>query len=305
MAGGGDSVKAILWALGANFFIAAFKFLGAFITNSGTMLAEGIHSVADCVNQVLLLIGVKSSKKPPSVEYPLGHGKVVYFWSFVVAILLFSVGGLYSIYEGTHKLKHPEPVTPEYWTAVWILLGCIIAEGFSVYGCMKEVNKDRGEKSVFKWFGETRKSELLVIFGEDFAAMIGLCFAFVFVLLAILTENPIYDAVGSITIGVLLVIVAFFITIQIKKLLVGRSAEPQIREGIQEYIANYQGVEKIYNMITFQLGPHIMVAAKVKMSDKDSDSQSMIENINRCEEGLKKHYPEILWLFFEPDLKDN
>ena len=205
-----DSLKSIIYALVANFSIAVAKLIAAFITNSGSMLAEGIHSLADCGNQGLLLFGIKSAKRPPDSHHPLGYGKTVYFWSFIVAIMLFSMGGLFSVYEGMHKLHETEPVKSP-WIAIGVLLFAIVAEALSMAGCIREVNKVRAGRSFRQWFVETRQSELLVIFGEDLAALMGLVLALIAVSLAMITGNPLFDALGSIGIGILLLIVAFMV----------------------------------------------------------------------------------------------
>ena len=204
MAGGANPVKAILYALGANLAIAVAKYFAAFITNSGSMLAEAAHSTADCGNQLLLLMGLKMAKKPPSPDYPLGYGKETYFWSFVVALMLFSVGGLFSIREGWHKLHEPEALSYPL-LALGVLGFGIIAESFSTWGCLREVNKIRGDQSLWRWFRESRSSELLVILGEDLAALFGLALAFIAVSITWATGNPMWDALGSMAIGVLLI----------------------------------------------------------------------------------------------------
>ncbi|MCV6604184.1 MAG: cation diffusion facilitator family transporter, partial [Porticoccaceae bacterium] len=165
---GADPVKSIFYALFANSAIAIAKGVGAWITGSGALLAEAVHSLADCTNQGLLLFGIKRAKRPPSMEYPLGYGKEIYFWSFIVALLLFSVGGLFSIYEGLHKLHEPAPLSNP-WVAVGILTFAVVAEGLSLLGCMREIDKVRAGRSYWRWFRDTRQSDLLVIFGEDLA----------------------------------------------------------------------------------------------------------------------------------------
>ena len=207
---GPNATKSIFLALGANFAIAVAKGVAAFITSSGSMLAEAIHSLADCGNQGLLLYGLKHSKKAPSPDHPLGYGRAIYFWSFIVALMLFSMGGLFSIYEGIHKLSATEPLNKP-WIAIGVLIFGMIVEGGALAGCIREVNKVRGDRSLWTWFRESRRSELIVILGEDAAALCGLTFALIAVSLAMVTGNPIWDAIGSIGIGVLLVIVAFFI----------------------------------------------------------------------------------------------
>jgi len=211
---GADSTRAIFFALGANLAIAAAKYVAAAITGSGSMLAEAVHSTADCGNQLLLLLGLRRARRPPSLDYPLGFGKETYFWSFVVALLLFTVGGLFSIYEGAHKLTAPEPLSAPI-LALGVLGFSIAMEAVSMAGALREVNKIRGGLGLWEWFRATRNSELVVVFGEDLAALAGLAFAFVAVLATALTGDPLYDALGSIAIGVLLVAVALAVAVRV------------------------------------------------------------------------------------------
>ncbi len=193
MSGHANSLKAIFLALGANFAIFLAKLVAALLTGSGAMLAEAVHSLADCGNQGMLLLGMRQSRRPPSDEFPLGWGRALYFWSFLVAILLFTVGGMFSLYEGIHKLSHPEPLKWP-WLALGVLVFGIVAEGISMRGCMQEVNKAREGQPLWTWFRETRSSELLVIFGEDLAALVGLSLAALAVGATQLTGNLAYDA---------------------------------------------------------------------------------------------------------------
>src|SRR5688572_8434532 len=236
MAGGkADSVRTILYALGANLAIAVAKSVAAFFTGSSAMLAEAIHSYADSGNQGLLLWGMKQAKRPPSPDYPLGWGKAVFFWSFIVALVLFSLGGMFSLYEGWHKLVHPEDLSHP-WVAVGVLVFGIVAETVSFRACLHEVNKVRGDRSLMRWFRESRQSELVVILGEDLAALLGLVLALVAVLLAMFTGNPMWDALGSMAIGVVLILVAAGIGYEIKGLLIGQSADPAMEAGIQKFL---------------------------------------------------------------------
>lgn len=302
MSHGADSVKSIFYALGANLTIAVAKLVAAVITGSGAMKAETIHSLADCGNQLLLLLGIKHAKRPPSPDYPLGFGKAVYFWSFIVALMLFSMGGLFSMYEGVHKLKHPEPLSHPL-LAVGVLLFSIAAESVSMWGCLREVNKDRHGRSLRQWFRETRQSDLLVVFGEDLAALLGLCFALIAVVLTMVTGNPVYDAIGSMVIGVLLVVIAFMIGVQVQALLIGQSIEPEQRVQMLEFLQQREEIDQVFNLLTLQLGNDVMVAVKAKMADMPS-AEALIKAVNRCEVELKKAFPQVLWSFFEPDLKD-
>jgi cation diffusion facilitator family transporter len=296
-----DSVRTIYYALGANLAIAVAKTGAAMATGSSAMLAEAIHSYADSGNQVLLLWGMKQAKRPPSPDYPLGWGKAVYFWSFIVALVLFSLGGLFSLYEGWHKLRHPEELSYP-WVAVGILVFGLVAESISMRACLHEVNKVRGKKNVWQWFRTSRQSELVVILGEDFAALVGLALALIAILLSMVTGNPRWDGLGSMWIGVVLVLVAVGIGREIKGLLIGQSAEPETEQRIREFLERQAGVAKVYHMITMQLGTSLMVAVKARIDA--ASSTELVARINRAEAALRGEFPEIQWLFFEPDIAD-
>ena len=296
-----SSVKSILFALLANFGIAITKTVAAVITGSGAMLAESIHSFADCGNQGLLFVGLKASKKAPNPNHPLGYGKAIFFWSFIVALILFSMGGLFSIYEGIHKLGSHEGLSSPY-VAIIVLSFSVILEGASTWGCIVQINKVKRGQSLWKWFMNSRQSELVVVLGEDVAAMLGLLFALAAVILSMVTGNPLFDAVGSIGIGVLLIVISVFLGVKIKGLLIGQSIDPVIHGEITQFLNQQEGIDTVINMITLQLGAQIMVAVKAKMKQHESIDQ-LIANINRCEVALKKHNPSIQWVFFEPDVE--
>ncbi len=302
MSGKADSLKTIFYALGANFAIFLSKAAAAFVTGSGAMTAEAVHSLADCGNQLLLLLGLKQAKALASADYPLGRGKEIYFWSFLVALLLFSVGGAFSIYEGVHKLQEPEPLKWP-WLAIAVLAFGIVAESFSMHGCLREVNKARGARSLWRWFRESRQSELIVIFGEDLAALLGLSLALLAVSLTLLTGNPVFDAAGTLAIGVLLVVVAVFVAIEVKALLIGQSVDAELKAAILEFLHGRAEIARVFNLITLQLGSEIMVAVKAQMSGELS-GQGMIEAINAVEKDMRARFPEIRWSFFEPDVAD-
>ncbi|MGH8160234.1 MAG: cation diffusion facilitator family transporter [Rhodanobacter sp.] len=302
MSGHANSLKAILLALGANFAIFVAKLFAAVVTGSGAMLAEAVHSLADCGNQGLLLLGMRQARRPPSDEYPLGWGRALYFWSFLVAILLFSVGGMFSIYEGIHKLTHPEPLKWP-WLALGVLLFGIVAESFSMRGCLHEVNKARGTQGLWTWFRETRSSELLVIFGEDLAALLGLCLAALAIGITMLTGNLIFDAAGTIAIGVLLMVVAVLVAIEVKALLIGQGVEPRRRDELRRFLDSRPEVAEVLNLITLQMGPDVMVAVKARMQPTASD-RNLIDAINTVEAAMKAQFDDVRWSFFEPDITD-
>ena len=302
MSGKADSLKTIFYALGANFSIFVAKAIAAFVTGSGAMLAEAVHSLADCGNQGLLLVGLKNAKRPPTPDYPLGQGKAIYFWSFLVALLLFSVGGAFSIYEGIHKLGSPEPLKWP-WLAIGVLAFGIVAESFSMWGCLREVNKARGRNSLWRWFRESRQSELIVIFGEDLAALLGLVLALLAVVLTAITGNPLFDAIGTLAIGVLLVVIALFIAIEVKALLIGQSVDPEVKAEILRFLDARPEIARVFNLVTLQLGQDVMVAIKAEMS-RDLSTRGVVDAINAVEKDLKAKFPEVRWSFFEPDVAD-
>jgi cation diffusion facilitator family transporter len=294
-----SSVKSIFFALLANLGIAITKTVAAVITGSGAMLAESIHSYADCGNQGLLFLGLKKSKKNADDEHPLGYGKEIYFWSFIVALILFSLGGLFSIYEGMHKMGSKEGLNSPM-IAIVVLSVSILLEAASLYGCIVQINKVRHNISLWKWVKTSRQSELVVVLGEDIAALLGLMFALIAVLMSVVTGNPVYDAIGSIVIGGLLVIIAIFLATKIKSLLIGQSADDSVRSEIKTFLESRPEITQVINLITLQLGSQVMVAVKAKMAKTETVDQ-LISNINMCEAELKKAVPSVSWIFFEPD----
>ena len=298
----GSTARAILYAFLANAGIALAKTWAAWLTGSGSMVAEAIHSYADAGNQVLLFLGLRQSTRPPDSEHPLGYGKLSYFWSFIVAVLLFSMGGLFSIYEGIHKLQEPEALS-QVWVALLVLVFAMVLEGFSLFGCLREIRNVRASRSFRDWLKHTRSSELVVVLGEDIAALLGLVLAFAFVAMASLTNNPTYDAFGSISIGVVLIIVSIFVATRVRSLLVGRSADPLIQEAIENIIGQEPDIEKVFNTITMQFGPDTMLAAKIKMRS-GLDIDTAVDSINALERRLKDEIPNLQWCFIEPDVVD-
>ena len=298
----GATARAILYAFLANAGIAIAKTWAAWLTGSGSMLAEAIHSYADTVNQVLLFLGLKQSVKPPDAEHPLGYGMLSYFWSFVVAMLLFSVGGLFSIYEGVHKFQNPEPLT-RVWVAIMVLVVAVCLELFSLIGCLRQIRTVRGERPFRVWLEHTRNSELVIVLGEDIAALLGLCVALLFISLAAISGNPVFDAIGSMCIGVVLIVISVFLTLRMQSLLVGRSADPLIREAIDKVIRDNEDIEQVFNTITMQMGPYTMLAAKIKLKS-GIDIDTAVDDINALEVRLKEEIPNLKWCFIEPDVID-
>lgn len=295
------SLRAIFYALGANFGIAVAKFAAAAYTGSGAMLAEGVHSAADCGNQILLLIGIKRAKAGESADHPMGHARVTYFYAMIVALLLFFVGGAYSAYEGIHRVMHPEPLKNAY-IALIVLAVSIALEAGSLWGAMREIKKLANGKSFFRWFRETRQSELMVIAGEDIAALFGLVFAFVAVSLAMLTGNPIFDALGTLFVGLMLMVIAFAVMREVKAMIIGESADPETRAQIEFFVASQPEVERVFRIITLAWGDKIMIAVKAQMAPCLSAEQ-MVDRINAVEGRIQAKWPQARWVFFEPDIK--
>jgi len=295
------SKKSITFALLANLGIAITKTAAAVVTGSGAMLAESIHSYADCSNQGLLFRGLSAAKKKPDQEHPLGYGKEIYFWSFMVALILFSMGGLFSIYEGIHKIGMHEGLKNP-GIAIAVLAVSMVLEAASLYGCLLQIKKLRHDVPLRTWYKNSRQSELIVVLGEDTAALFGLTFALIAVVLSVITGNPVFDAIGSIGIGILLVIISFVLAIKIKSLLIGQSTDEVTTAQIKALLESRPEIDSIINLITFQLGPQIMVAVKAKMNNTNSVND-LILNINNCESELKKNIPAVQWVFFEPDIE--
>ncbi|MBT8100917.1 MAG: cation diffusion facilitator family transporter [Gammaproteobacteria bacterium] len=298
----GSTARAIMYAFIANFGIAIAKTWAAIITGSGSMLAEAIHSYADTGNQVLLYLGLTQSRKKPDAEHPMGYGKLSYFWSFVVAILLFTLGGLFSIYEGMHKLSHPEELS-NLWIAIVVLTLAIFLEAGSLFGCLREIRLVRGDRPFREWLKHTRNAELVVVLGEDIGAQLGLIVALGFLVVASLTGNPMYDALGSICIGVILLVISVFVGWRVKSLLVGRSADPDIQDAIDDIISAHDGIEAVFNTITMQFGPDTMLAAKVQLRSGQTIDDA-VDAINHLEAELKQRVPNLVWCFIEPDKTD-
>lgn len=297
--GSGGSVVAIFWALGANAGIAIAKFAAAFYTGSGAMLAEAIHSLADCANQLLLLIGLRQAKDGVTEVHPLGTGRVVYFYAMMVALMLFMLGGAFSVYEGIGRLRHPEEVHDPV-VALAVLGISLALEGLSLRGAMKEIRKTQGDRSFWRWFRETRQSELLVVAGEDIAALAGLTLAFVAVLASCATGNSRYDAFGSIAVGVLLMVVAALVMREVKSMIVGESAEPAVRLAIRLHIQARPEVVSVLSIITLQWGDAIVVAVQAEMAPQPT-ATALVDAINVVEESIQTRWPAVRWVFFEPD----
>lgn len=298
------SAGEVIKSLVVNLVIAASKGVAAAITGSGAMLAETLHSFADCGNQLLLLRGIKASQKPPDAKHPLGYGRNMYFYSFIVALLLFSGGGVFSVYEGVHKLQHPEQVG-DIGIAIGILLFSIVLEGWATLGNIKAMNARRGSVPFFRYLKETKDSDLVVVFGENGAAVLGLVLALAALCLAKVTGDGRYDAAGSIAIGIVLVGVAIFLGREVKSLLVGEAGDDAVLEAeVKVLVAEIPEIEGMLRMLSIQQGPgEVVVAIKLKFKSGLSGDR-MIEVINDFEQRLQTRIPAVRWSFVEPDTAD-
>jgi cation diffusion facilitator family transporter len=303
MAGADHGTKHIIQSLVVNLVIAVAKLAAAFFTKSGAMLAEGIHSAADCGNQMLLLWGVKEGRKPADDKHPLGYGRNVYFWSFMVALLLFTGGGVFSIYEGIHKLGHPEPVEHVEW-AIGILFFSLLLEGWATFGNVKELNKRRGQTGFMRFLRDTKDSDLVVVFGENSAAVLGLAVALLSIIAARVTGDPRPDAIGTLLVGIVLVAVAIFLAIEVKSLLVGESGDPEIKKAAEDLAIEDPRIHHVISCITMQQGPgEVLVAIKIKC-EPGLTALDVSQMINDFEGRLRGKRPEAKWVYCEPDLSE-
>ena len=292
----------IIQSLVANLAIAAAKGVAAFFTGSGAMLAEAIHSSADCANQLLLLLGVKKAGRAPDQSHPLGYGREIYFWSFMVAMLLFTGGGVFSVYEGVHKILEPEPVD-HVWIGLAILGFSLLVEGASTISNIKELNLRRGKVPFFRYLQKTKDSDLIVVFGENFAASVGLVFAIATLLMAWLTGDAHWDGVGSLLVGIVLICVAIFLAVEVKSLLVGEAADDGIRATVEAAAERSGKVASVLRVITIQQGPgEVMIAMKLRMKD-GLTTDDVVRGINEVEKLIKAERAEVRWIFAEPDFE--
>jgi cation diffusion facilitator family transporter len=301
--GGHGGGKAIIAALLANLGIAVAKFVAFFVTGASSMLAEGIHSVADSGNQVLLLIGGKRAKRAATPEHPFGFGRDRYVYGFLVAIVLFSVGGLFAIYEGVHKLQHPEPLVSPIW-AVGVLVIAIVLEGFSLRTALKEIAPlRRPGDSYWQFIRQARAPELPVVLLEDTAAETGLVLALLGVGLAWITGQPVFDALGTVLIGLLLVAVAAILAMETKSLLLGESALPEIQRRIADALESGDSGLSVIHMRTQHLGPEeLLVGAKIAVRHDDT-AASIARAIDEAEARIRQAVPEARVIYLEPDIR--
>ena len=303
--------KAVVAALLANTGIALTKFLAFALTASSSMLAEAIHSVADSGNQLLLLLGGKRARRAATPEHPFGFGRERYIYSFIVSIVLFSVGGLFALYEAYHK-GHEVHLHPGdlgeldgrwWWVPIVVLLAAIAMEGLSFRTAIREANRDRGRASLVQYVRRAKAPELPVILLEDFAALTGLTFALFGVGLTLLTKQPVFDVIGTALIGLLLVAVAVVLALETKSLLLGEAAAPEAQRRIAEALVGVEGIDGLIHMRTLHLGPdELLVAAKVAVTPTDSAEQ-VARAIDAAEAAARAVEPTARVIYLEPDIR--
>ena len=294
-------MKAVVAALLANVGIAISKFVAFAFTGSSSMLSEAIHSVADSGNQVLLLVGNKRSKKAPDAQHQFGYGRRRYVYGFIVSIVLFLVGGLFSLYEGFHKFQHPEDLS-DAWIAFLVLGIAIVLEGFSFRTAVREANRARGKRSLFRFLRDARQPELPVILLEDLGALVGLVFALFGVSMAVVTGDGRWDGLGAMAVGALLVVIAIFLAFEMAAMLVGESALPEEDAAIRAALASSPLVDRVIHVRTLHVGPdELLVGAKIAISKSDTGAE-IAAGIDDAEARLRAAVPSAAYVFLEPDL---
>ncbi|XRQ05671.1 cation diffusion facilitator family transporter [Actinomadura welshii] len=295
--------KAIIAALAANAGIAVSKFVAFVFTGSSSMLAESIHSVADSGNQALLLLGGKRSKRARTQQHQFGYGRERYFYAFVVAVVLFTVGAVFSLYEGYHKISHPEEITSAGW-AFGVLTAAIIMEIFSFRTAIKESNQVRGDKSWWEFIRRSKAPELPVVLLEDLAALIGLFLALFGVSMAVATGDGVWDGVGTVAIGLLLAVVAIILAIETKSLLIGEGADADLERRLVEALESGEQVDHVVHIRTQYMGPEeLLIAAKIAV-DHDDTAADVARGIDAAEERIRALCPEATLIYLEPALSE-
>ena len=301
MKNGKSSKSVILAAFVANLFIAVVKFAVAFLTASSAILAEAIHSTADTLNQVLLFVGIKKAAKKADELHPFGFSGEAYFWSFIVAIILFTTGAIFSIYEGIHKLRHPAPVNHIQYARL-VLVVAIIAEFFSLRIAFKKINIERGQAGIVTYLRQSKKAELIVVFLEDSAALIGLAIALAALLLEHFTGIFFFDGLASILIGILLAVTALFMGNETKSLLLGESADPAMLRKIRTLLLKEDSIARVIHIRSLHLGAEdILLAVKAEFNEH-LNIQQICVLINGLEKDIRAQFPAVNKIFIEPDI---
>ncbi len=298
-----NSKSVVIVAFAANLLIAAAKFVVAFFTGSSSMFSEAIHSTADTGNQLLLLIGMKKAKKKADRIHPFGYGQEQFFWAFMVAILLFSLGGIYSIYEGIHRIFHREGIENLY-LAIGLLLFSIVMESISFLKANKELKKIKGNMGIFEFLNKSFSVELIVVFFEDLAALLGLTLALIFILISHFTQNVIFDGIGSILIGILLCTIAFLLGRKMKSLIIGEAIPEKVADFIKKTFLQKEGVKGIADFKSMVLGEDSMLVALEVVFQKNKNAKEIREIIDSCEKEIMSYYPQIKNIYVEVKVEE-
>jgi cation diffusion facilitator family transporter len=295
-----ESTKVIYAAIAANLAIAVTKFTAAAFTGSSAMLSEGIHSLVDTGNGGLMLLGVRRSRKPADAEHPFGYGKELYFWTLIVAIVIFAVGGGISAYEGILHLLHPVPIDKPLWN--YAVLGlAFIFEGYSFLVAFKAFEREKGEDTIWRSIASSKDPTTYTVLFEDSAALLGLVVAFIGVFLADKFDNPHFDGMASVIIGVILGVVAVLLAYESKGLLVGEPVDPETLKKIRRLAESDTRVQGVKNALTMYFGPHTILLAMDLQFRKDLSAAEVEESIDRLEEKIRQHYPDIQHIFIESE----
>lgn len=300
MSSASASKKVIFAALAGNLLISITKFVAAALTGSSAILSEGIHSIVDTGNQILLLHGINRSQRPPDEHYPFGHGKEIYFWSFIVAILIFAIGAGVSIYEGIQHMLHPHPIANVYIN--YIILGSsLVFEGFSWFFAYREFNKQKGDLGFIEAVHNGKDPSIFMVFFEDTAALVGLAVAFFGILLGQIFNNPLFDGLASVVIGLVLAATAVWLAVETKGLLIGESANKKVTQGIREIVSSFKEIENINEVLTMHMGPEF-VLVNLSADFVDTVSAHQVENtIAQIDTKIKERFPEVKRLFVEAE----
>ncbi|MBX3286753.1 MAG: cation diffusion facilitator family transporter [Actinobacteria bacterium] len=297
----GHGTKAVFAALGANVAIAVSKFVAFSVTGSSSVLAEGVHSVADSGNQLLLLLGGRRARRAADREHPFGYGRERYFWGFVVALVLFTLGAMFAVYEGLHKIEHPEEITNPEW-AFGVLAFALLAEGTSLRTAVKEARKTKGDASYWRFIRRAKSPELPVVLLEDFGAMIGLCFALVGVSLSVALDDPVWDGYGTLAIGILLGFIAIVLVVEMKSLLIGESANRKDLEAIAAAVEVEPDVIRLIHLRAEHIGPEeLLVGMKVEFLHELTVAE-VAATIDRVERNIRGGVPTARVIYIEPDV---
>lgn len=300
MANPSGSTVAVYGAIAANFIIALTKFSAAFLTGSSAMLSEGIHSLVDTGNQLLILLGIRRSKKPADNRHPFGYGKELYFWSLIVAMLLFGLGGGMSFYEGIKHIQHPGPLTDPTWNYV-VLAIAVVVEGIAWWIALRELLKTRGKKSLWHALRASKDPAVYTVLAEDTAAILGLFVAFLGVFLGHRFDNPYFDGGASIVIGVILTAVAVFLAYESKGLLVGESADELVIEHIRRLVTAEPGVERVGAPLTMHFSPDQVLLNLDVQFRRDLPASEVMSAVDRIEQAIRKEHPQIKRIFIEAE----